>query len=298
MKNLDTSKIIQILIDGSNTNLKFLEELKKTRTTDELNDIINIGTCNLRTVHGAFKTGVLSSGWDIKKLLKSSQCILHDTPAKREDYFNITGSTKYALPFVSTRWRLIELWPNIVKIFDFWEGLVKSKRQSSKSYLNVLNHIKDKLIVPKLHIFAYVTGIMQPHLICHQVDGPTVSFMNDDIQNLFSNLPQMVVKPKILTFCTEFIDLVKIELEDENLLFPKKIHLGFAVEDEVCILLAAKHIDGVLVKELRLQSRTFVVEILKKLFVRNPLGFVVVRHAIFMNPKIIIKKGKDYYKLK
>ena len=95
--------------------------MKKTRHTDEVNDIINIGTCNLHTDHGGF----LSSGWDIKKLLKGAHPILHDTPARREDYFNITGSTEYPLPFVSTIWmedkviaeRLTELWPNIAKIF-------------------------------------------------------------------------------------------------------------------------------------------------------------------------------------
>ena len=61
--------------------------------------------------------------------------------------------------------------------------------------------------------------------------------------------------------CTGSIDLLTIELEDENLLSPKKIHLGFTAEDEVCKLLAAKQIDEVLVKELRLQSRTFIAKI-------------------------------------
>ena len=64
------------------------------------------------------------------------------------------------------------------------------------------------------------------------------------------------------------------------------------MEDEVCKLLAAKQIDEVLVKELRLQSRTFVAKIFKKLIVRNPLGFVIVRSAICMNPKIIAKESK------
>ena len=73
---------------------------------------------------------------------------------------------------------------------------------------------------------------------------------------------------------------------------PKKIHLGFTAEDEVCKLLAAKQIDEVLVKELRLQSRTFVAKIFKKLFVRNPLGFVIVRSAICMNPRIIAKESE------
>ena len=52
--------------------------------------------------------------------------------------------------------RLIELWLNIVKISDFWEGLVRSKRPSSKSCLNMLTHIKDILIVLKLQLHMWM----------------------------------------------------------------------------------------------------------------------------------------------
>ena len=77
----------------------------------------------------------------MKKFLKGSHRILADTLARREDYFNIPGSTTYDLPFCNTRWiedkpvaeRLIDVWQNILKIFDFWEGLVKSKRPKSKA---------------------------------------------------------------------------------------------------------------------------------------------------------------------
>ena len=107
----------------------------------------------------------------IIQVSKGSHRILAATPARREDYFNITGSTTYPLPFCSTRWiedkpvaeRLIDVWRNILKIFDFWEGLVKSKQPKSKSYDNVKAHINDKLIVAKLHFFAYVAGIMGLH---------------------------------------------------------------------------------------------------------------------------------------
>ena len=48
-------------MDGPNTNLKFLEENKKKRETEELKDIIDIGTCNLHTVHGSFEKGAEKS---------------------------------------------------------------------------------------------------------------------------------------------------------------------------------------------------------------------------------------------
>ena len=116
-------------MDGPNTNLKVKAE-------GELPQFIDIGTCNLHTVHGAFETGATKSGWNLKKLLKGAHQILRDTPARRKDHFNLTGCSKFPLPFVATRWvedkglsdRLIELWDNIKKVFDFGEGLAKSKR--------------------------------------------------------------------------------------------------------------------------------------------------------------------------
>ena len=45
------------------------------------------------TIHGAFETGVVKSGWNLKKLLKGAFHILHDTPARQDDYDRSTGST-------------------------------------------------------------------------------------------------------------------------------------------------------------------------------------------------------------
>ena len=73
-----------------NTSLKFLVELKKTKAAVELNNIIDMGTCNHHTVQGIFETGVLSSGWDIKKLKNGAHCILHDTAARIEYHFNVS----------------------------------------------------------------------------------------------------------------------------------------------------------------------------------------------------------------
>ena len=44
-------------------------------------------------MHGAFKTGAESTYWKIKKILKAAFQILHDSPARHEDYKSITGCT-------------------------------------------------------------------------------------------------------------------------------------------------------------------------------------------------------------
>ena len=53
---------------------------------------------------GSFKDGAEKSSWDIQKTLKGSYQILHDTPARREDYETVTNSNLYPKNFCATRW--------------------------------------------------------------------------------------------------------------------------------------------------------------------------------------------------
>ena len=120
----------------------------------------------------------------------------------------------------------------MLKIYDFWEGLAPSKRSQSKSYKNVLVHISDKLTVAKLHFFVYVAGILEPYLTCYQGDGPMLPFMYDDISKFYKALLNIIVKPKVLQKCKTGLDLIRLELETDTLVEAKKIHLGFAAEEE------------------------------------------------------------------
>ena len=104
LKPVDTTKILQVSMDGPNANIKFLDCVKKERVDNELSGLIDIGSCNLHTVHGCFADGVKASGWNLKKLLKGCYHLFHDTAARREDYFTLTGSDKFPFQFIVTRW--------------------------------------------------------------------------------------------------------------------------------------------------------------------------------------------------
>ena len=61
---LDSNKIFQISMDGPSVNLKFLEKVQKDRKENEQPELVNIGSCGLHPLHGAFKCGVESTGWN------------------------------------------------------------------------------------------------------------------------------------------------------------------------------------------------------------------------------------------
>ena len=54
-------------MDGPSINWKFLEVFQQDRKEKCLSQLVNIGSCGLHTVHGAFKT----IDWDLKKIMKA-----------------------------------------------------------------------------------------------------------------------------------------------------------------------------------------------------------------------------------
>ena len=86
MKDLDENKLIQILMDGANVNLKMLQKISEARTANEFRHLMSIGSCGLHTVRGVFRTGAETTDWSIKKILRGAYIVLHDSPTRREDY--------------------------------------------------------------------------------------------------------------------------------------------------------------------------------------------------------------------
>ena len=90
-------------MDGPTVNLKFLQKVQDDRVENEQPALIDIGSCGLHTVHGAFKCGAQGTGWKLKEILSGFYQILHDSPARRDDYQPVTNSVIYPLKFCATR---------------------------------------------------------------------------------------------------------------------------------------------------------------------------------------------------
>ena len=103
LKVFDMAKMVQLLMDGPNVNLKLLKKLKEQRNEFGSPGLINFVSCNLHIIHSAFKSGTEASRWNLKKLLKSCFHLLKDTPARRDDFISITETTKFPQQFCATR---------------------------------------------------------------------------------------------------------------------------------------------------------------------------------------------------
>ena len=104
LSGLHLSRMLQVSMDGPAVNWKFFDALMNYRSECELPQLINIDSCSLHIVHGVLETAVESTSWKIKQTLKSIWQILHESPARREDFESITETNKFPLFFCTTKW--------------------------------------------------------------------------------------------------------------------------------------------------------------------------------------------------
>ena len=296
LEKLDLTKMIQVGMDGPSVNWSFVEKLKSSRDKNELPGLIDVGSCNLHVVHGAFKTGVESTTWNVKPTLKGSFYLLHDAPSRRAIYVNL-GGVKYPQFFCGSRWvedkavaeRLVEIWPQMVKLIDYFGGLVPSKRPKCKSYTNVKDAAGDNLTVVKLQIFSYIASLFEPYLTFYQKDVPLFPFMYQDLKVMLKALLSVIVKPSLLKDTSTASKWLEIDLNNQdNFLKVEDIHLGFAAEEEIRKHLQKDTIKKKDILELRKQTQILVKRVISKIAERSPLSSVIVRNALVFHPRIMV----------
>ena len=57
-------------------SVKFLQNVQDHREVNEQPLLVGIGSCELHTIHGAFKDGVQSTDWILKEVLNSAYHII------------------------------------------------------------------------------------------------------------------------------------------------------------------------------------------------------------------------------
>lgn len=97
LNKLELKRLGQLSMDGPSTNWNVLQLLHDDREEKEYPRIVNIGSCSLHVLHGAFKCGMEAVSWDVGKVLKAICQLFHDSPARREIYSRICESEDFPL---------------------------------------------------------------------------------------------------------------------------------------------------------------------------------------------------------
>ena len=298
---LPIRNMVQISMDGPNVNWKFFNNMKAKLADEFDTTLINIGSCGLHIIHNSFKTGALATEWSLSSLLSSMYYLFKDSPARREDYMTVTGSSLMPLKFVSHRWlenepvceRALKVWNN----FQTYVQTVKEKKvphPGNKSFATVKEAVDDQLIKVKLHFFKCIAGHLQPFLVNYQTDKPMVCFLASDLASIIKGLMKRFIKDDVLSEVSTADKLVKVDVEEKrNHKTYKAIDIGFSAEKALKEAKEKAQKEGTSVSdkqvmEFRLDCRNFLIALLKKILNKCPISYSLVRNMAALNPKEMV----------
>ena len=304
---VDVGKLIQISMDGPNVNWDVLKKHSQHREEGEMTSLVQLGSCGLHIVHGALKTGMKESGWNIDKILHAMWKIFDESPARRDIYIRETTCDVFPLHFCKTRWvedgpvagRAIELWTSVTKVIKYWLSCCKSSRpQKNKSYDTLVEHHKDPLMIAKFNFFKYLASILSHFLVCFQTEKPMLPFLATELDRMLRQVYRLFIKRDVVNEAQTPYSLSKIDVaEKENHLPVENLELGSAVTAE----LGKVGVSSEVKKQFKKDCKKVLIKLCGKLNERSPLNFAAVRNAVAWNPHemvneeaICILRGKKF----
>ena len=183
----------------------------------------------------------------------------------------------------------------MIKLFDFWNTLAKSKCPDAKSFHKVKKGIDDPLKVAKLCFFFFLAGLLQPFLTAFQGDGPMLPYLCSSVKEIVVSLLGLIVRSKVIEEA-QTSALVKLAQNEKNLLETKNVHLGFAAESELQNLLKCGKVNQEQVLNLRKEALVFVRTGIEKVAECNPFMSIVVRNSKAICPKMMATKSHGFLK--
>ena len=191
--------------------------------------------------------------------------------------------------FCATRWeededvssKSIKLWPNIIKIVGYWEGLCQSKRPQNRSYERLVTHYNQKVIPVRLQFFKDTASQLKGFLQIFQTDNPMLAFLAANLESMFRTLMKMFVRREVLDEAVTGYKLVKIDLTNSSNIAPSElINLPTATKN----LLKSNILSEDKKRQFKKDCITILVAIVSKLQERSPLKYLVVRCASCIAP--------------
>lgn len=289
LKSFPLDKVIQVSMDGPNVNWSFFRTLNQKIIVDETTpDILDLGSCSLHVLHGAFQNGHKKTVWNINQFLRQIYYYFNDRPARKADFSNNTGENKLPKKFATTRWlenasvaeRAIEIHPALKKYF------FQLKNTNSSSVATIQKHLTDVMTPSRLHFFKDIASQFEIFLEKFQTPKPLYPLLYASLDEVVRDIMERFVKRDILDGIYGY-KYSKIDLKEESNLIPvQKIRIGIGAKN------ALEKIEGKDKDKLLFynECRGFLQVTTNKILERSPLKFKFVRSASSLDPKLIATK--------
>lgn len=286
---LNIKLLLQISMDGPNVNLKFLKHLKSELQSNNNSQILELGTCGLHIVHGAFQYGHKQTDWKLDSLLRALHNLFKYSPSRRASFIDLTGTSEFPLKFCATRWvENLSVSERALKVF---ENIKKYVEHNSKCLPDTLTcevlmlACKDKLILAKIAFFAYLANILEPFLKKYQAEKPMIPFLYQDYSSVIRQMMKIILKNEVFENCSNSLSkMSSIDLEDsKNLRCKKQIDTG---------IVASRYLHkNSPTEQQRMQflsdCQIFVKSVIKKIFERTEKNYNILRAVSSLNPNLI-----------
>lgn len=150
-------------------NDQLLDERKKS--------LLNIGTCNIHTLHNAFQKGIEELGTYASELIIAVYYFFKGWPLRLEDFEKVQAElrlpTNSFIKHVSSRWltleesanRIIQQWPALVKYFTSFVPKKRAALTKTPSYGRIMKFLNNPtmkaevlFVASSARIFTRFTG--------------------------------------------------------------------------------------------------------------------------------------------
>ena len=277
--------------------MDFYTDLTKECNSEELLQLLNISSCGLHIVHGGLQKGVNESGWKLGHLIRSLWQLFHGTPARREDFVKLTGSTVFPLH----RWvedvvvaeRAHQIWPNIKKYVSSFRATPKKALQTA-SYATIKEACEGPLTVTKLEFFISVAKQLQPFLLKFQTDSPMTPFLRQSLKDLLLTLMCRFIKKDILEQADSYPKLAAIDpCDKKNQVHCKHMEFGFTARRSLKSVTDNKTISEFAVLTFKTECVQLLSAMTAWLIERCPLKYPLVTYLSSLHPPKMISSASD-----
>lgn len=256
--------LLQIMMDGPNTNLSFNKKLVIKLKNDYEKSIINVGTCSLHKVNNGYKKALLKLGFQFDCFATDLHFFFKYSSGRRYDYKLVELITEIEAEFmikhVSSRWlslkkvlnRIIAQWDNLKEYF--LKLLPKEKNfakdiESTDRYQRIRKCLISETSKLYMSFAVYVADILEEFIIPFQCSKPMVHVLYTSMGDMFFKLMANFVKPKLLKFNESKKDsheLAAIDIKNpENLLSIHTMEFGSKTSYQIGLMESKTDLDSI-----------------------------------------------------
>lgn len=210
----DIDFLLQIEMDGPNSNLSFLKMVIKELAEKHGKTIVDVGTCGLHNCHNGFAKALACLNFDFDGFAYDLWYFFKNSAARREDYkfteLLTEIESRFVLRHVPSRWlslkkvlqRIIDQWDNLKEYFlNFLPTTTGFKRhvETTQRYQSIRKCLTSKTSLLYMSFAVYVGEMMDNFLVLFQSAEPLIHVLYPAIGDLFFKIMTNFIKqPKLM----------------------------------------------------------------------------------------------------